>query len=114
MTQGDPLSMFMYAFGTLPLIRSLRNPSHWTQLWYADDTSARGYLCDFHDWFSLPCFHGPAYGKFPEPTKSCVVVDEHFRSEAESLFQGLGICIVSGHRYLGGFIGDLNQRNAFV
>ena len=42
------------------------------------------------------------------------VVYEHFHSEAESLFQDLGVCIVSGHRYLGGFIGDLNQRNAFV
>ena len=42
-TQGDPLSMFLYAVGTLPLIRSLKNPD-WTQVWYADDASACGDL----------------------------------------------------------------------
>ena len=113
-TQGDPLSMFMYAIGTLPLIHSLRRPSCWTQVWYADDASAGGSLSDIRDWFSLLCSRGPSYGYFPEPSKSLVVVDEHFRSEAESLFQGLGVRIVSGHRYLGGFIGDLNQKNTFV
>ena len=28
-TQGDPLSMFLYAVGTIPLIQSLKNPA-WT------------------------------------------------------------------------------------
>ena len=30
-TQGDPLSTFMYAIDTLPLICSLHNSSRWTQ-----------------------------------------------------------------------------------
>ena len=64
-TQGDPLSMFMYAIGTLPLIRSLHNPSLWTQVWYADDASAGGSLRDILDWFSLLCSRGPAFGYFP-------------------------------------------------
>jgi len=73
-TQDDLLSMFMYAVGTLPLIQSLHNPTHWTQLWYADDASAGGSLSDLQEWFSLLCSRGPAFGYFPEPTKSFVVV----------------------------------------
>ena len=68
-TQGDPLSMFMYAIGTLPLIRFLNNPTRWTQLWYADDASAGRLLPDLHEWFSLVCSCGPAFGYFPEPRK---------------------------------------------
>ena len=70
-------------------------------------------MCDICDWFSLLCSCGPAYGHFPEPSKS-LVVDEYFCSEAESRFQGLGVYIVSSYRHLGGFIGDLYQRNTFV
>ena len=58
----------MYAIGTLPLIDSLHNPTHWTQLWYADDASAGGTLSDMCDWFTLLCSQG--FGYFPQPTKS--------------------------------------------
>ena len=41
-TQGDPLAMYLYGVGTLPLIRSLKG---WDQqVWYADDASACGIL----------------------------------------------------------------------
>jgi len=76
LTQGDPLSMFVYVVGTLPLIRSLHNPGHWTQLWYAEDTSAGGTLLELCDWFNLLRSHGPAFGYYPEPTKNFIVVDE--------------------------------------
>ena len=71
-------------------------------------------MSDIYEWFSLLCSRGPAYGYFPEPDKCFVVVNECFHSEAESLFRGLGIRIVTGHRYLGGFIGDSSQRTLFV
>ena len=63
---------------------------------------------------SLLCSRSPAYGSFPEPAKCFVIDDERFHSEAESLFRGLEVHIVAGHRYLGGFIGDSSQRTLFV
>ena len=69
-TQGDPLLMFMYAIGTLPLIWCL----HWTQVWYEDDTSAGGPLQNVHDWFTLLMSCGSVFGYFPEPSKSYLVM----------------------------------------
>jgi len=75
-TQGDPLSMFMYAIGTLPLSCSLHDPGRWTQLWYANDASASGTLPELRNWLNLLCSRGPGFGYYPEPTKSFVVVNE--------------------------------------
>ena len=74
------------AVGTLPLIHSLHNPGHWTQLWYADDASAGGTLLELHDWFNLLRSHGPAFGYYPEPTKSFIVVNECWRNDANAVF----------------------------
>ena len=71
--------MFMYAIGTLPLIRSLRDPGRWTQLWYADDASACVTLPELHKWFNLLCLRGPAFGYHPKPTKSFVVVTDRWK-----------------------------------
>ena len=97
MTQGDPLSMFMYAIGTLPLIHSLRDPSRWSEICYADDVSAGDSLEDIHEWFSLVCSRGPAFGYFLEPSKSYVVIGKHRRTKAENLLHDLGVQVVTGH-----------------
>ena len=73
-TQADPLSMYVYGIGTLPLIQILRSPQSWTQLWYTDDASAGGLLRDLREWFLLLCSHGPKFGHFPEPSKYFIVV----------------------------------------
>ena len=39
-TQGDPLSMFIYAIATLPLINTVHHPYQGSQVSYADDASA--------------------------------------------------------------------------
>jgi len=43
-TQGDPLSMMMYAFAVIPLICSLEDSHQWIQNWYVDDTSCIGEM----------------------------------------------------------------------
>jgi len=50
---------------------------------------------------------GPKYGYFPEPQKSYLVVHENFVAEASSDFADLGVKVVTGQRFLGGFVGQL-------
>ena len=113
MTQGDLLSMFMYTIGTLPLIHSLSDSSSWTQICYAYTASTGGSLEDIHKGFSLLCSWDPAFGYFPEPSQSFVVICKHCRAKAEDLCQDLGVQVVTGNRYLGSFIGDLHDRMCF-
>ena len=49
---------------------------------------------------------GTARGYYPEPTKSILVVAPGNVAWYEEHFRGLGIRVVTGHRYLGGFLGD--------
>ena len=53
---------------------------------------------------------GPARGYYPEPTKSILVVTQGNVSRAEEHFRGLGIWVVTGHRYLGGFMVDVSAE----
>ena len=56
-------------------------------------------LNDIHEWFSQLCSKGPAFGYYPEPSKSYLLVNDRYRIEAERLFGALGIQIVAGHRF---------------
>ena len=49
---------------------------------------------------------GPSRGYYPEPTKSILVVAPGNVSRAEEHFRGFRIKVVTGHRYLEGYIGD--------
>ena len=86
-TQGDPLSMLVYAIGTLPLIRTLKNPRDGIQIWYADDASACAALIALKDWFGKLIKEGPSYGYFPEPKKSFIVVSDPYLCEAHEVFE---------------------------
>ena len=113
--QGDPLSMFVYAVGTVPLIKTLDELIPiLTQIWYADDASVTGELSDIRLWFDHLLSQGPRFGYYPEPHKSCLVVKESMIPLAQQLFGDLGIKITTSNRLLGGVIGDLSGCNAFV
>ena len=91
---------------TLPLIRSLHNLAQWSQVWYVDDAFVCGCLNNIHEQFSQSCSKGPAFGYYPEPSKSFLLVNDRYWSEAEKMFGTLGNQIVAGHHLLGGYLGD--------
>ena len=85
-TQGDPLSMLIYAIGTIPLISTLDHPRQGSHIWYADDTLACSDLPALKEWFQKLMKVGPSYGYYPEPSKCFIVVNANFLDEAHSLF----------------------------
>lgn len=103
-TQGDPLSMPLYALATTPLIQQLRGEV--TQTWYADDAQAAGKLSSLrHWWDSLVC-RGPSYGYFANSSKTILIVKPEYMGEAKRVFEGTGIQFSDGGRDLGGAIGS--------
>ena len=106
-TQGDPLSMITYGIGVLPLIRDLsRDHPRVTQPWYADNAGARGEFEDVMAHFRYLQLRGPFRGYFLEPAKSILVVAERNVPWAKEYFLGMGVQVVTGSQYLGGFIGE--------
>jgi len=99
-TQGDPLSMFLYAVGILPLIQSLKGSFLCAQIWYTDDASACGSLSDLHQWFELLLSQGPDFGYFVNLAKCCSAVNDPYKFDAEQLFSSFGISVVCNHHYL--------------
>ena len=57
---------------------------------------------------------GPARGYYQEPTKSILVVALGDVARAEENFRGLGIRVVTGHCYLGGFIEDADAERGWL
>ena len=116
-TQGDPLAMIAYGIGVPPLIRELRNtppPPRVTQPWYADDAGAGWTFQQIQEHFWDLQARGPARDYYPEPTKSIFVVAPGNVARDEEHFWGIGIQVVTGHRYLGGYIGDADAERGWL
>jgi hypothetical protein len=114
-TQGDPLSMFLYSIAILPLIRKCRSVDKWRQCWYADDSSAVARLENLAKWLTMLMEEGPKYGYFPEPAKSYLVVAPQGVAAAKRIFTGrLTVKVVTGTRFLGGFVGGEAERRSYV
>jgi hypothetical protein len=99
-TQGDPLSIFAYSVGILPLICQLKAKfPKVEQLWYADDSGIRRF-------FNRLVEIGPNFGYCPEATQSILVVPQHSLEAAQVSFFDLNFKITTGSCYLGKFIGE--------
>ena len=124
-TQGDPLGMMFYGVGILPLTRKLKKGSDflneqkqmcdhdanfdWNQNWYADDSACASILKEIVLWLKLLIAEGPKYGYHPEPDKSYLIVHPDWVEEANKLFCEFKVNVVTGHRFLGGFVGGVED-----
>ena len=57
---------------------------------------------------------GPPRGYFPEPTKRILVVAPRNVARVEEFFCGMGIKVVMGNRYLGGFVGESETEKRWL
>ena len=112
-TQGDPLSMAIYALGTLPLVRLAQAKA--TQAWFADDASAGDKLVKLRAWWSSLCEHGPRYGYHANASKTWLVVKEQSHAAATALCEETGIKITTeGRPLLGASIGTNQYKDNFI
>ena len=56
----------------------------------------------------------PSRGYIPEPTNSILVVAPHNVARSEKFFRGMGVNIVTGSWYLGGFVGDRSAEDSWM
>ena len=113
-TQGDPLSMAVYALSTLPLI-SKRSQPNLTQTWFADDAGGEASLQVLHQWWTALSEVGPRYGYYVNPPKTWVLVKEQFKDSAQELFGKYGIQITTqGRPLLGAPIGTADFSDQYI
>jgi hypothetical protein len=99
----------------MPLIRHLkREVCEVHQAWYADDSAAAATFPLIHLFMKKRIELGPAFGYYPEPSKSILVVTEESKAAATEYFADLGFKIVTGYRYLGGYLGSDQYLNAWL
>jgi hypothetical protein len=107
--------MVAYGLGILPMICQLKKEfPDVNQPWYADDAGAGGKFDAIRRHFTRLQEIGPNYGYFPEPSKSIIVVASHNLEKAKHEFKDLGFKVVTGTRYLGGFIGENEAFNEWI
>jgi hypothetical protein len=100
----------MVAFGlaVMLLIRCLKRKVHQVhQAWYTGDDAATA---------TFPLVElGTAFGYYPEPLKSILVVKQANKATATEYFADLGFtAVVTGHRYFGGFLGANEDLQAWL
>ena len=99
-TQGDPLTMPMYALATISLISRVGESLSIVQVWYADDASAAGDLVSIRSWWDNVVTHGPAFGYYANGSKTWLVTKESHLDKAREIFLDTQVRITSKGRPL--------------
>ena len=108
-TQGDNLAMATYALSTKTLIDTLRtttNKEKIRQMWFADDSAGGGTLDALKMWWNHLSDNGPAYGYYPKPPKTHLILkNPEDLNRAQNLFGVDGVKITcEGERHIGAVI----------
>ena len=112
-TQGDPLSMPIYAIATVPLIRRL--PNSVLQSWYADDASSSGRIDNLRHWWDDLTTLGPQYGYYANPSKTWLITKQAYQEKAKAIFGNTNINITTeGRPHLGAPLGSSKFVQQFV
>jgi hypothetical protein len=112
-TQGCPFAMAAYALALIPLIEQLL--PHCKQVWYADDGTGCDSLQSLRNWWYELVKEGPAYGYFPKPSKTWLIVREGLLEKANELFKDSGVQITTeGKRHLGAAIGSSGFKSEYI
>ena len=86
-TQGDPLSMSLYAISLQPLITRLHVSSAAKQCWFADDSTGSGSLQDVRKWWDELSESGPPLGYFPNAKKCWLIIKPERRTEVSKIIR---------------------------
>ena len=114
-TQGDPLTMPMYALATIPLISRVGESLSIVQVWYADDVSAAGDLLSIRSWWDNVASHGPAFGYYANGSKTWLVTKESHQDKAREIFLDMQIRITSkGRPLIGALLGSREFIDHFI
>ena len=93
------------AWGYPPLIQDLRTAQPGvTQPWYADESGAGRTFNGIRWHLDSLMIRGPLQGYFMDPTKRILVVYPWKVPRVKAFFRGYSLKILTGSRYLGGFM----------
>ena len=114
-TQGDPLSMAIYAISLQPLITSLQNASSTKQCWYADDASGAGIATELKKWWDALMTKGPDYGYNPKDDKCWLIAKPEKEEIVREAFKDTEINIAKkGKKHLGAVVGSRSYLTEYV
>ena len=114
-TQGDPLSMALYAISLQPLITRLHITSSTKQCWFADDASGAGTAIQLKKWWDTLIEDGPEYGYHPKDDKCWLITKPEKEEIIREIFKESEINITTeGKRHLGAVVGSRSYLNEYV
>ena len=114
-TQGDPLSMSLYAISLQPLITRLHVSSAAKQCWFVEDATGSGSLQDVRKWWEELSESGPPLGYFPNAKKCWLIIKPEQEQAAREVFRDTAINVTTeGHKHLGAALGSRSFLEEYV